>query len=107
VPVDEFLAGYLHKDHAGARPCGQYKYPPSLGVPMFDIPTVLTSQELIDKVLRRASRVTVDDRDAVYRIKKLSLARLESISSNIDATLVNLFLDLHRTTRHSRSKRSD
>jgi len=55
---------------------------------MFDIPTILTAQELIDKVLRRAAKVSVEDRHKVYRIKKLSLGRLDSIAGNLDSTLM-------------------
>jgi DNA polymerase-3 subunit delta' len=42
-------------------------------------------------------------------IDRIARARYEILvrNMNIDATLVSLFLDLHRTTRHNRSKRRD
>ncbi|MEM4729326.1 MAG: GTPase [Thermoplasmata archaeon] len=54
---------------------------------MFLIPTVPTSQELLDKAFRRASRATVADPERRYRLRKLSIARLESASQTIAAAL--------------------
>jgi nucleolar GTP-binding protein len=54
---------------------------------MFNVPTILTSQEILDKAMRRASRVTVSDPDFRFRMQKLNTAKVDSIASVIDATL--------------------
>jgi nucleolar GTP-binding protein len=54
---------------------------------MFAIPTVLTSQEIIDKAFKKASRVTVSDPDFRFRMEKLNTAKVDSVTSVIDSTL--------------------
>ncbi len=54
---------------------------------MFNIPTILTSQEILDKAMRRASRVTVSDPEFRFRMEKLNIAKVDSIASVIDSSL--------------------
>ena len=54
---------------------------------MFNIPTILTSDELLNKAFKKASKVVVSDKNKFYRNKKLALAKLYSISDVIDNTL--------------------
>lgn len=49
---------------------------------MYDhIPTILHSQELLDRALRRATKITKEDKVPMYRLRKTTLAQLESIRS--------------------------
>lgn len=54
---------------------------------MFEIPTILTSEELLEKAFRRASKVQVSDPDFRFRMQKLNKAKVDSLSSVIDSTL--------------------
>ncbi len=72
---------------SGSVPPTDLNIPPVFSSLMFRIPTILTSQEILDKVLHRATKISIEDPNAMYRIKKLSLARLDSIAGNIDSTL--------------------
>jgi nucleolar GTP-binding protein len=54
---------------------------------MFDIPTILTSEELLQKAFRRASRVRVSDPDFRFRMQKLNKAKVDSLASVVDSTL--------------------
>lgn len=55
---------------------------------MYRIPTILTSDELLDKAFKKASKVAVNDKNKFYRNKKLAISKLYSISDTIDATLI-------------------
>ena len=54
---------------------------------MLHIPTISTADELIDRAFRKASRVQIADRERVYRLKKTSIAKLQSVSQMLDSTL--------------------
>lgn len=54
---------------------------------MFKIPTILNSQELIDKTFKKASKIKIEDREKFYRVKKTKIARINSISDTIYRTL--------------------
>jgi len=44
-----------------------------------EIPTILRSEELLDKALGRAAKIVKEDKEAMYRIRKTTSAQLESI----------------------------
>lgn len=54
---------------------------------MFKIPTIMTSQEILDKAFRKAGKVQVEDREFVFRMRKLNIAKVESAADVIDTTL--------------------
>lgn len=54
---------------------------------MFEIPTILTSEELLDKAFRKALKVAVSGRSGVQRKRNISRRRIESLSQTIDSTL--------------------
>jgi len=54
---------------------------------MFEIPTIMTSQEILDKANRRAQKVQVADPDFRFRMQKLNRSKVESFAGVIDATL--------------------
>jgi len=54
---------------------------------MLQIPTISTADELIDRAFRKAARVQIADRERVYRLKKSSIAKLQSVSQMLDSTL--------------------
>lgn len=53
----------------------------------FDIPTVPTAQEVLDKAFHRAAKVTVEDRDRMHRNRRQAMARVDSIQSTVDHML--------------------
>ncbi len=53
----------------------------------FDIPTVPTSQEVLDKAFHRASKVTADDKVFMHKNRRQAMARVDSIQSTIDHML--------------------
>lgn len=53
----------------------------------FDIPTVPTHQEVLDKAFHKASKVTVEDRDRMHRNRRQAMARIDSVASSVDAVL--------------------
>ncbi len=53
----------------------------------FRIPTILTSQELLDKAFGRASKVTVPDTSGFHQRRKTAMARVTSSGDSIDSTL--------------------
>lgn len=73
---------------------------------MFDrIPTVLTSAELLDKVLGRAAKIKKMDPEPFYRQRKTTLARIESLSDRLIETLqgyVRHFPNLDKTNTYDR-----
>ena len=54
---------------------------------MYEIPTILTSQELLDKSFSRARKVRVKDPDYRFRKQKINMAKMNSASAVIDQTL--------------------
>jgi len=56
---------------------------------MLHIPTISTADELIDRAFRKASRVQIADRERIYRMKKTSIAKLQSVSQMLDSTLMS------------------
>lgn len=53
----------------------------------FDIPTVPTSQEVLDKAFHRASKVTADDKVFMHKNRRQAMARVDSIQSTVDHML--------------------
>jgi len=54
---------------------------------MFDIPTIMTSDEILDKAFRRSNKVQVSDPDYRFRMMKLNTSKLDSFTSIIDSVL--------------------
>jgi len=54
---------------------------------MLNIPTISTSSELVDRAFRKGAKVTVADPDYKYRMKKASIAKLQSVSQYLDSIL--------------------
>jgi nucleolar GTP-binding protein len=57
---------------------------------MYTIPTVPTADELIDRAFRRATKVMVADPDHFYRTKKITIAKLQSVTQGLDSALSSL-----------------
>lgn len=51
------------------------------------IPTVMSAEEIIESTFRRASRITVPDRDAFARLKATEVARVRAVQNSIVSTL--------------------
>jgi DNA polymerase II large subunit len=79
----------------------------------FDMPTVLSSQEVLDKAFHRATKVTVEDKSSLHRARRTAMAKVDSISSTIDAVLVRTIdgfapiVDLHPFHRVALATRVD
>jgi nucleolar GTP-binding protein len=54
---------------------------------MFEIPTILRSQEILDKANKRAMKVQVSDPDFRFRMQKLNRSKVDSFSGNVESTL--------------------
>ena len=54
---------------------------------MRDIPTVLTSQELLDKAFRRVKKVKITDQTGLFKAKAEATGKLSALSNTIAATL--------------------
>lgn len=54
---------------------------------MYQIPTLLTADELLDKAFKKAGKKFCDDRDKFYRIRKLNQAKMDSVAATIDEAL--------------------
>lgn len=54
---------------------------------MFQIPTILRSQEILDKANRRAMKVQVADPDFRFRMQKLNKSKVDSFAGVIESTL--------------------
>jgi len=54
---------------------------------VFRIPTILTSDELLDKAFKKASKVSITGRAGMGKRKKFGKAKIESSSQTIDSTL--------------------
>jgi nucleolar GTP-binding protein len=54
---------------------------------MFQIPTILMSQEILDKANNRAMKVQVSDPDFRFRMQKLNRSKVDSFAGTIESTL--------------------
>ncbi len=54
---------------------------------MFEVPTVMTADEILDKAFRRANKVQVSDPNYKFRMQKLNISKVDSATSVIDAAL--------------------
>jgi len=54
---------------------------------MLNIPTISTADELIGRAFHKATKVIIADPDRKYRIKKTSIAKLQSVAQSLDSTL--------------------
>jgi len=59
---------------------------------LFNIPTVLTADEIVDKAFRRASKVEVFDKIRIFRERKTQAARIDS-SSAVMVAVLQRFID--------------
>lgn len=69
------------------------------------IPTILRSDELLDKALGRSSKIVKEDRVAFYRARKTTLAQLESVRDILLETLekyVKRFPNLDKVDSYER-----
>ena len=55
----------------------------------FCIPKVLTADELLDKAFKRGAKVEVEDKVRIFRIRKTTSAKIDSVSQTIVSTLEN------------------
>lgn len=73
---------------------------------MYDgIPTILTSKELLDRVLGRAAKIEKSDPEYFYRAKKTTLAKLESSTDQLVDVLerwIKSFPNLDRISTYER-----
>lgn len=70
-----------------------------------EIPTILRSEELLDKALSRAAKITKEDKDAMYRVRKTVMAQLESIRDILVESLtryVDTFPNLDKVETYER-----
>jgi nucleolar GTP-binding protein len=54
---------------------------------MFEIPTIMRSQEILDKANRRAMKVQVVDPDFRFRMQKLNKSKVDSFAGVVESTL--------------------
>ena len=54
---------------------------------MFRIPTILTSDEVLDKAFKKASKVSISGKAGIQKKKRKAKAKIESASQTIDSTL--------------------
>ncbi len=54
---------------------------------MLNIPTISTADELIGRAFHKAAKVQIADPDRKYRMKKTSIAKLQSVAQYLDSTL--------------------
>jgi len=69
---------------------------------MFDIPTVLTAEELLDKAFRKASKVEMSGRTKLETVRETNIAKIKSASDVIVSTLgkyVKAFPSIERQSR--------
>lgn len=70
-----------------------------------EIPTILRSEEILDKALGRAAKIVKEDKDAMYRVRKTTSAQLESIRDVTLETLeryVSTFPNLDKVSTYER-----
>ena len=51
------------------------------------IPTILTSEEIIDTSFRKASKISMDDRILIFRLRKTAIAKIRSVADTVDSIL--------------------
>ena len=56
---------------------------------MLQIPNIATAGELIERAFHKAARVQIADRERFYKLKKSSIAKLQSVSQTLDAALTS------------------
>jgi len=54
---------------------------------MYTIPNVPTADELIERAFHRAAKVVVADPDHFYRSRKITIAKLQSVTQGLDSAL--------------------
>jgi len=54
---------------------------------MLNIPTISTADELVGRAFHKAAKVQIADPDRKYRMKKTSIAKLQSVAQYLDSTL--------------------
>ena len=54
---------------------------------MFDLPSILRADELLDKALGRSAKVTAKGRDRVERTRNLAVAKVQTAGQTIEGTL--------------------
>ena len=54
---------------------------------MLNIPTISTADELVGRAFHKAAKVQIADPDRKYRMKKISIAKLQSVAQYLDSTL--------------------
>lgn len=55
--------------------------------PMFDIPTVLSADEILDKAFRKASKVDYEGRTRIDTVRETNISKLKSVSDTIVTTM--------------------
>jgi len=55
--------------------------------PMFDIPTVLSADEILDKAFRKASKVDYEGRTRIDTVRETNISKLKSVSDTIVSTM--------------------
>ena len=54
---------------------------------MFDIPTVLDADEILDKAFRKASKVVFEGRTRIETVREINIGKLKSVSDTIVTTM--------------------
>lgn len=54
---------------------------------MFDIPTVLTAEEILDRAFRKASKVDYEGRTRLESVREINIGKLKSVSDIVVSTL--------------------
>lgn len=70
-----------------------------------EIPTIMRSEELLDKALGRAAKLTKEDKVAMFRVRKTITAQLESIRDSILESLdryIKTFPNLDKISTYDR-----
>jgi nucleolar GTP-binding protein len=70
-----------------------------------EIPTILRSDELLDKALSKAAKITKEDKDSMYRVRKTVSAQLESVKDTLVESLakyVSTFPNLDKVETYER-----
>ncbi len=66
---------------------GNIKYGRPDGVTMKEIPTILSSQEILDKAFRRVKKVIISDQTGIVRTRSEAMGKLSAMSNTITALL--------------------
>lgn len=54
---------------------------------MYNIPSILSSEELLDKAFRRATKINIDKKGSLISSRETSIARIDTVSSTITSSL--------------------